>query len=94
MAEELTHRPIETTLNIIEFQNSTTKSNLQALKVEYRLAMNMVADKVIYKHIYVQSVKTKASSLHKKVEHFKNRFTNLFSKGMHSFWNGKENLIY
>lgn len=45
--------PIETTQNIIEFMNSSTKSDLQVLKVEDRLGMIMEAKKVIYKHIYV-----------------------------------------
>lgn len=93
LTKELKHGPIETSQNIIEFTNSTTKSNLHVLKVNDRPTLIMAANKVIYKHIYVQSVKRKVENLHKKVQHFKNRFTNLFNKGMPSFWDSNGNLI-
>ena len=78
---------------MIEFMNSTSKFDLQVLKVEDRIAMIMAEKKVIYKHKYVQSVRSKVETLHKKVQHLKNKFTNLFSKGMPYFQNEQGNLI-
>lgn len=52
------------------------------------------ANKVRYKHIYVQSIKTKEKNIHKKFQHLKKRLTYLLSKGMPTFWNVEKNIIY
>lgn len=54
--------------NIIDFINSATKENLQALGVIDRPAIIVVANKVLYKHIYAHRVQNKVKLLHKKVK--------------------------
>lgn len=94
VAQELTQRPIEVAQKIIEYMNSTSKSDLQVLKVENISTMIMMENKVIYKHRYVQSVRKKAQTLHKKIQHFRNKFSNIFNKGMPSLWDKEGNLTF
>ena len=78
---------------MIKFMNLSSKYDLQVLKEEDMTTMIMMENKVAYKHKYVQSVKNKEEALEKKVHHFKNKFTNLFNKGMPSFLDEKGNFI-
>ena len=55
--------------------------------------MIMMENKVIYKHRYVHGVRNKVDPLNNKVQHFKNKFIYLFSKGMPCFWDDKGNII-
>lgn len=86
VTQELAQRPIEVAQKMIEFMNSSFKADLQVLKLEDMKTMIMMEKKAIYKHRYVHSVRNKAKFFHKKVQHFKNKFANLFSKGIPSFW--------
>lgn len=62
----MTQRLIEVAQKVIEFMNSSSKSNLQILKLEERTTMVMMENKVIYKHRHVQSARNKVKTLHKK----------------------------
>lgn len=55
--------------------------------------MIALAKKVIYKHKYVQSVKSKVKLLLKKVQDFKDKFSNVINKGMPCFWDNRGNLL-
>ena len=81
----MTHRPIEVAQRMIEFMNSTSKLNLKILEVQGRTTMIMMENKVIYKHRYAHISRNKAQALHMKVQHFKNKFINLFSNGIPAF---------
>ena len=78
---------------MIEFMNSASKLDFQSMEVEDRISMIMMENKVIYKDRYVHSVRNKVEALHKKLKHFKNKFTDLFIIGMPSFWDDKGNVI-
>ena len=71
---------------------TTSKSKLHILKVDNRTTMIALEDKVIYKHKYVRIIKGKSKVL-KKVQDFRDKFTNVISKGMPSFWDNRGNLI-
>ena len=70
---------------MIEFNNLSSNANLQDFKSGRWINYDVDEKKVIYKQRYVHSVRNKVETLHKKVEHFKNNFTNLLNKGIPSF---------
>jgi FtsZ-binding cell division protein ZapB len=91
--ETLLKRPLDWAQNAINLLNSVSNADLQTIGVKDRTAIIIWARKIIGKHNHIKNVQTKAEQMEQSVQDFKDLFSQLFNKGLPSFWDGRGNLI-
>jgi FtsZ-binding cell division protein ZapB len=91
--ETLLKRPLEWAQNAINLLNAVSNAYLQTIGVKDRTVVIVCARKIIGKHNHMRNVRSKAEKIEQNVQSFKDLFSQLFKRGLPSFWNNNGKMV-
>ena len=92
--ETMERKPLNTAHNALNFLNSLTYQNLQAIGIKDKVAIVLWAKKFINKHQLMKVVQDKANTKSSQIKDFRLAFKDLLDDGFPSFWDDERKVIF